>query len=103
MSIECPYCGAELIYEDTYGIGNQSAQEKYGYGWNKLGTIYRCPNHEGFENEEGAIEYMNKNDATFESWSVGCWEEIVCESSCHRVSGSFYDDDRGNLHEGYPC
>jgi len=101
--MKCPYCGAKLKYDDTYGVGNQSAQKKYGYGWNKLGTIYKCPNHEGFENEEEALNYMENINATFESFGVNSWEEIVCESSCHHVSGSFYDDEIGKLHEGYPC
>ncbi len=99
----CPYCGAELEYDDTYGIGNQSAQEKYGYGWRKLGTIYRCPNHEGFETEEEAMEYLHTSNLTMEELGIESWEEIMCESSCHHVSGSFYDDENGNLREGYPC
>jgi hypothetical protein len=39
----------------------------------------------------------NAVDADFD------WREIVCDSSCHHVSGSFYTDESGELHEGYPC
>jgi predicted RNA-binding Zn-ribbon protein involved in translation (DUF1610 family) len=84
---ECPHCGAELRYDDTYFRGLGSAREK-------LGDIYRCPNHEGFPDEESARAY--EPDAAE-------WEEVVCESAVHHVSGSFYTDKAGNLHEGYPC
>ncbi len=108
--MECTYCGAELKQVDSYGKGRR--ENFYGTSGNgiyypstyeQLGNIYTCPNHEGFETEEEALKYMNDNNATFESLCVTCWEEIVCDSNCHHVSGSFYDDERGNLHEGYPC
>lgn len=31
------------------------------------------------------------------------WEDVVCESAIHSVSGSFYTYGDGELHEGYPC
>jgi hypothetical protein len=96
--MECPYCGAELVYEDYYYRGNHAAYEKGYTNIEILGDIYHCSNHEGFENEEDAIKYAEENNVEYENW-----EEIVCESACLSVSGSFYTDKQGNLHEGYPC
>jgi len=84
---QCPHCGAELHYSDTYFRGLGAQREK-------LGDIYRCPNHEGFSDEEAALAYEPDAPA---------WEEVVCFSSVHHVSGSFYTDKAGKLHEGYPC
>lgn len=81
----CPHCGAELDWEDSY-FRNFMRE--------KLGDIYRCPNHQGFPDEESARAY----DA-----ETPDWREIACGSSVHHVSGSFYTDKAGNLHEGYPC
>ena len=110
MSHECPYCGAELVWEDSFGKGNLAAQEKYGYGWEKIGNIYRCPNHQGFDNLCVVEEYINGacNSTTIEEVLVvlglDSWEDIVCDSSFHHVSGSFYDyGDGTELHNGYPC
>jgi hypothetical protein len=96
--MECTYCGFELNIVDYYGriLAHQDGK--------KLGDILKCPNHEGFDSKEDALIYMNEcnslnniHDADFD------WREIVCDSSCHHVSGSFYTDEQGNLHEGYPC
>ena len=89
--MECMYCGAELIQEDIYGLlfSHQSGEV--------MGEIFRCQNHEGFETEEAARAY----DPEFPEDSD--WMEIVCESSCHSVSGSFYTDRNGDLYAGYPC
>lgn len=96
--MECTYCGADLIWTDYYGriCAHQDGK--------KLGDIFKCPNHEGFDSEEEAKKYEqqyhtmnNAQDANFN------WREIVCDSSCHHVSGSFYTDEAGGLHEGYPC
>ena len=81
----CPHCGAELQWEDSY-FRNFMRE--------KLGDIYRCPNHEGFPDEEAALAY--EPDAKN-------WEDVVCESAVHHVSGSFYTDTAGHLREGYPC
>jgi len=90
--MQCSHCQAELVYEDTYFLGPVS-------NGNKLGEIYRCPNHEGFATEEEAREYQSgTNDGQPEDW-----EEIVCLSAVYNVSGTFYTDLQGNLHEGYPC
>ena len=92
--MECPYCDAELVWEDTYGYlcAHQSGEV--------LGKIYRCPNHEGFETEEEAREYAKTDDDYDETTN---WEDVFCGSCCHNVSGSFYTDNRDNLKEGYPC
>lgn len=104
MYRECPYCNAELIWEDSFGVGNITAQEKYGYGWNKIGNIYRCPNHEGFQHESEAMEYLNESATTFSDLGIISWEEMVCESNVHHVYGSFYYyGDGGDLNCGYPC
>jgi len=98
MSLECVYCEAELVYEDSYG--SLAALR----GESKLtGDIYRCPNHEGFEEEEVALSYLRESGETFESLGITGWEEIYCDSCTHYVSGSFYTDSNGNLQEGYPC
>lgn len=93
--MECPYCGCELEWEDSYGNNNYII---YGDENGKSGDIYRCPNHEGFETKEEAIEYAAENNIEYDTWV-----DIVCDSSCHNVSGSFYTDKQGNLYEGYPC
>ena len=63
--MECPYCGAELIYDDYYGMGRQESY--YGTSGNgihypstfiKLGDIYKCPNSEGFEDSEECCESL---------------------------------------------
>lgn len=43
----------------------------------KLGEIYRCPN--------------------------GAEQNGSCNSENFSVAGSFYTDNNGELHEGYPC
>lgn len=93
--MECQYCGAELEWEDSYGNSDYII---YGDANGKGGDIYRCPNHEGFEDKEDAIQYAKENSLEFDNW-----EEICCDSSCHHVSGSFYTDKQGDLYEGYPC
>lgn len=55
-------------------------QDVYGYfaahqSGEKVGDIYKCPNA----------------------------EDETCDSCMHFVSGSFYTDEYGNLHAGYPC
>lgn len=102
--MECPYCGAELNCEDSYGTKEFIIYGNENY---KNGDIYRCLNHNGFETEEDVMNYLEMDkqelddflkDADFESW-----EDVACESSCHSVSGSFYTDRQDNLYEGYPC
>lgn len=97
--MECPYCSAEMMYNGSYGRGNMAAQEKYGYGWEKTGDIYTCPNADGFETEEEANEYVE----LIGEFSDQNEEEICCDSAMHNVSGSFYTDSNDNLKEGYPC
>lgn len=92
--MECPCCGAELEYHDTYFLGRDHS--------NKLGDIYKCPNHEGFPSEEEAREY-EKDALSGDETPAEDWTEITCSSSCHHVSGSFYTDRQDRLHEGYPC
>ena len=43
----------------------------------RLGDIYRCP--------------------------VAVEQEGKCDSECFHVCGSFYTDEYGELHDGYPC
>lgn len=93
--MECTYCGAELEQEDSYGNHEYIC---HGDESGKSGDIFRCPNHEGFEDEQSAIEYAKTNGIEYNNW-----KEICCGSSCHRVSGSFYTDRQGDLFEGYPC
>jgi hypothetical protein len=93
----CPYCDAELEYEDSFG--NLAFIQGRG---EKSGDIFRCPNHEGFSTKEDVENYATKNCMLF-IWDLNKWEEIYCDSSVHNVSGSFYTDKNGDLHEGYPC
>jgi len=105
--MECPECGAELLYHDYFGQGNLSAQEKYGYGFTKKGDIYQCPNHEGFETEEDFEAYLNFANPEdpwrmFHDCGWDKWEDGFCESSSH--NGHYYTYENDNtLHEGYPC
>lgn len=103
--MECMYCGAELELYDSYGNRDYVC---YGNCSGKRGEIYKCPNHEGFDNMNAAMEYIDVSEIheLEEYLANNCmesWEEIVCDSSCHNVSGSFYTDMQGNLNEGYPC
>ena len=100
--MECTYCESELTYEGPYGKGNLAAQEKYGYGWEKHGDIYRCPNSDGFNSKEEADAYLKEIGETLNSLGLESWEELVCDSATHNVSGSFYTNN-DNLKEGYPC
>ena len=114
--MECPYCGAELYQEDTWFRGTVCTE------MSKMGEIYRCPNHEGFPSEEEARTYLTDTYTGIERTTIRdaveilegrlpgtveelfpTWEEIVCDSASHHVSGSFYTDKYGALHEGYPC
>lgn len=95
MSYECIYCGAELVHEDTWGVGPYWRHDN-----DPEGEIYRCPNHNGFDTEEAAWKYVVDFGADpYE----GSWEDIACDSGCHHVSGMFYTDQSGELKEGYPC
>lgn len=102
--MECPYCGAEFEWEDSYGTKDYII---YGDERGKTGDIYRCPNHEGFKNLEEVLEYIDGNEDSLEEYcndhGISTWDEVTCDSGCHHVSGCFYTDRQGNLHEGYPC
>ena len=107
--MECPYCGAELTCTNYYGK-RKHAEHYYEYpqSWiEKEGDIYRCPNHEGFETVEDVLIYIDGNGDDLERYlhdhCFQSWEDVACESSTHNVSGSFYTDKDGNLHDGYPC
>lgn len=95
--MECPNCNAELLDEGAWGYlaSHQSGEV--------LGRIYRCPNHAGFLNAELANEFLKETDRTMEDLGVSSWEEVLCDSCFHSVSGSFYTDKQDNLREGYPC
>lgn len=98
MSHECEYCGVELTSVDSWGIG-------YWYrDGNPEGEILQCPNHEGFDTEEEARTYLTSVDALDSFWEkhFDC-EDVMCESNCHSVSGMYYTDRNGELHQGYPC
>jgi len=99
---ECPYCGSELDIVDTFS--------KYDYKQHKYIVthyIYKCPNSDGFETKEEALKYQPEeleviNDIT--NIKDIDWQDIVCESSTHHVSGSFYTyyKEDGYLYNGYP-
>lgn len=95
--MNCPFCNADLRNEGPWGFlaAHQSGEV--------IGHTYRCPNHEGFTDEESAEEYLRVSEQTLEGLGLSSWEELTCESSMHSVSGSFYTDKREELHNGYPC
>jgi len=96
--MDCPYCGAELIYSDFYGIGNYAAYEKYGYGFKKTGDIFKCPNAEGFKDEEEAIRYLEEIGVNICQENI---ESICCDS--FDFNGYFHTIENHNLINGYPC
>ncbi len=98
-NFECTYCGADLVYEDTYGQGAYWVKDN-----KPSGAIYRCPNSGGFSEEAEAINYL-KQEGQYDSFFKAhfTWEEVLCESNVLSVSGSFYTDVNGDLQEGYPC
>ena len=98
--MECPYCGVEMNCSDYYGKTKHSEHYWiYPHSWiEKEGDIYKCPNCEGFEEKDQAIEYAKDNNIEYNEDE---WEYIVCESGI--FNGYFYTDRNGNLHEGYPC
>lgn len=102
--MECPYCGKELEWEDSYGNKDYII---YGDEKGKSGDIYRCPNHEGFDSLEDVLEYIDGNENDLEEYckdhGILGWDEVTCESCCNSVSGSFYTDKQDNLYDGYPC
>lgn len=90
--MECPYCGAELTYVDYYGR-RKFAEHYWIYpqSWiEKIGDTYKCPNTEGFDNEEEKENFIIYNNAE----DLG--EDTVC------LGDSFYTDERNDLHEGRP-
>lgn len=93
--MNCPYCGAELVYNSFYYRGNYSSGE-----YEKLGDIYSCPNSEGFEDIELRNSYIEECNLV-KSTDYEDVEEVICESS--NCNGSFYTDNQDNLYEGYPC
>lgn len=99
--MQCPYCEAELRYVDYYYSGRP--ESFYGTAGNgihypstmqKLGDIYQCPNHEGFDDLDEAQTYKETIDSDLDV------EDIVCDSNGR--NGFFYTSN-GNLQEGYPC
>lgn len=115
--MECPICGAELEWEDSYGTLDFIIHEDMN---GKRGDIYRCPNHEGFEEIDDCMDYIlnhyNKNNENLtqnefnmiisrylEEFGLEDITEVCCESCCNSVSGSFHTDMQDNLYEGYPC
>lgn len=94
--MECPICNAELEDKGAYGyLASHQSGEILGY-------TYKCPNSEGFESKEEAMQFLEISNQTMESIGVAEWEEITCDSSMFSVCGSFYTDKQDNLHEGYP-
>lgn len=96
--MECTYCGAELDLYDSYGNRQDGKQ----------GDIYICPNHDGFDTVDDVKVCIGVNSTEeledyLRSNCLESWEQILCDSSCHSVSGSFYTDKYEDLYEGYPC
>jgi hypothetical protein len=103
--MECPYCGAELIYDEEYGTGrHESFYGTAGNGihypstYKKIGDIYYCPNREGFENINEAEQYKNSPEGIDQQELRN--EDVICDSST--FNRFFYTDSNDNLKEGYP-
>ena len=115
--MECPYCGAELIEEDSFGNIDYIC---YGDRSGKRGDIYKCPNEEGFEEIEDVIDYIlnyygiinntivsqeelnNYINKYLQEFGLDDITEVCCESFC--FNGFFYTYENDcELHEGYPC
>ncbi|PGT89906.1 hypothetical protein [Bacillus thuringiensis] len=95
--MECPCCGAELEYHEYYYRGIAGTES-----FEKLGDIFKCPNFEGFEDQEEAKAYVESNNIEIgEEKDFETLEEVTCESATH--GGFFYEDPSGDLQEGYPC
>jgi hypothetical protein len=92
--MECMYCNAELTHEDSFGT---TAFINYGRKEGKGGDIFKCPNHEGFEDPADAQKYLEENDLDLEDLGLESIEELPCDGLF------FYTDKGGNLHEVYPC
>lgn len=92
--MECPYCGCELEQIDIYGRLALHQDGKI------IGEIYECPNKEGFEYEEEAIEYLESINETLESLGLESYEELQCENE---HGNAFYHTMNDELYEGYPC
>ena len=68
--MECPICGAELEYDDSYGNRDYICHDDI---IGKSGDIYRCPNSEEFETEQEALKYAKDNN--IESTEYDDWED----------------------------
>lgn len=97
--MNCPYCGEELIQEDSFGILEYiRGNDKNG----KRGDIYFCPNREGFTDKESADEYLKSIDETYESIGITDFDELKCENS--KGNGFYYCYvNSDEIREGYPC
>lgn len=93
--MECPHCGHELIQGSAYGyLALHQSGEVLGY-------TYQCFKIDGFETEEEANCFMDKNGETLEDLGISSWEEVVCLSS--QFGGHFHTNKQDDLIEGYPC
>ena len=97
--MECPYCNTELEQIDSFGNSNYILR---GDQNGKSGDIFKCPNHEGFEDDSDTEAYLELIGEEI-PLNIDAVREVVCESSVHHVSGSFYTDRNGDLQNGYPC
>lgn len=95
--MNCPFCNAEL--EDCGAWGYLASHQSGEI----LGHTFKCPNSNGFEDEDSVNLYLSEQGSTPKDNGVDTWDELTCPSSLHHVTGSFYTDKLGNLHEGYPC
>lgn len=58
--MKCPYCNEEL---DDCGAWGFLAQHQSG---EVLGHTFKCPNSDGFNTKEEAINYLNESGETLE-------------------------------------
>ncbi len=96
-NMDCPDCQHPLHGNGPWGY---LARHQSG---EVLGDTFICPNAEGFDSEEQALQFLEDTNRTMEDLGVTEWVEITCDSAMHSVSGSYYTDKQGNIHPGYPC
>ena len=97
--MNCPYCNAELMHEDSFGtLDFINGRDRNG----KRGDIYKCPNSNGFESEYDCKYYLKEIDETLESLGYESYEDVICENQ--HGNGFYYTYENSDfLREGYPC